>query len=104
MLFLFLHWRGRGPLAVVVLIMPLACCAGLMDVHVGLTLLLCSVALFAGGVVCLVCGRQRSESKESNRLANEHTYAFIPLQYWGMLYMSAGIVFTAASIARMIRG
>jgi len=94
---MILVWRGWGLLGVAALFLPLASCAGLMDTRPGLALLLGGLALAGGGVACWVCGRRW------NRPATEHSLFFIPLQYWGLAYVLAGVFFTLGGVAGLIR-
>lgn len=94
---MFLIWRGWGLMALVALFLPLASCAGLMDTRQGLAFLAGGITLVGGGVACWVYGRRW------NRPVTEHSLYFIPLQYWGLVYMLLGAFFTLGGVAGLIR-
>jgi hypothetical protein len=94
---MILIWRGWGLVAVLTLFLPLASCVGFIDTRQGLAFLLAGLSLVAGGVGCWIFGRRW------NHEVTEHTFFFIPLQYWGMIYVIFGVLMSGGGIAAIIR-
>jgi hypothetical protein len=94
---MILWWRGWGLLAIVALFLPLASCAGLLDVNVGLALACGGVALLAGGIVCRHFGRRW------NAGGTQHSLYEIPLQHYFWPYVIVGLFFALGGIAGLIK-
>jgi hypothetical protein len=94
---MLLIWRGWGLMAVVAVFLPLACCAGLIETRQPLAFLTGGVTLLGGGTACWVCGRKW------NRSVTNHTFYFIPLQYWGLAYMLHGVFFMLGGIVALFK-
>lgn len=78
-----LIWRGWGLLAVVSLFPLLASCGGLIEVQPKWIFgIATSVSLLFAGAVCIHCGNRWNYQR------TEHSFYFIPLQFWGWIYLS----------------
>ena len=74
-------YRNWGLMAVVVLLFPVLSLAFLMDYKMGIAFLAGGISLGIGGLLCLICGLMW------NRPSTQHSLYFIPLEYWGLLYI-----------------
>lgn len=83
----FVVWRGRGPLALAVAILPLASCAGLWEINPTVALVAATFSFMLGGYLCWYLGHRW------NGGSGYHMLYWIPLEYWGWLYGVAGVVF-----------
>lgn len=83
---MFIVWRGYGFFALAVAVLPLAACAGLMDYHPQVALLAAGLGMLGGGIVCLILGRR------GNRVQVEHSMYWIPLEFWGLIWIVFGAV------------
>ena len=85
---MILIWRGWGLAAVVALFPLLASCGGLISIEpFWIWMLAATLSLLLGGGVCVYCGNRW------NRDGTEHSFYFIPLQYWGWFYFTASALF-----------
>jgi hypothetical protein len=91
-----LIWRGWGLFALVAFFPVLASC-GLLDLDQKWPLLLALLTgLTVGGIACVHMGRRW------NRHGNEHSFYFVPLQYWGWGYLAlAGLLAIALVIGAL---
>src|SRR5262245_22997918 len=95
-------WRGWGPLALAVLILPVASCAGLIDYSPVVANALFGMFLLMGGVTCVHLGRKW------NRGSGYHSMYWLPLESWGWVYVFIGVCLVLILVAgvawRLING
>jgi len=90
-------WRGWGPLALVVLFLPLASCGGLMGWNPFVALLGFGLTTFVGGLVCRHYGRKWNQG------SGFHTMYWIPLEVWGWIYIVVGGLFSLLASAALVK-
>jgi hypothetical protein len=94
---MILIWRGRGIVALLGLFLPLGSCAGLLDWSPLVAFVVGGLTLFAGGVACRHFGRKWNQG------SGIHTLYFLPMEWWGWVYMIVGAFFFLVSVAGLIR-
>src|SRR5437763_15693251 len=85
---MFFVWRGRGAIAVVVLLVALLASMNLMAWGSRAAVAGGGVTLLAGGWACQHFGRRW------NRGSGTHMMYGLPLEYWGWLHMIVGGIIT----------
>jgi hypothetical protein len=95
-LFIFV-WRGWGPLAAVALLAPCLACAGLLDWSPPIAMLCGGLALLIGGLVCRHYGRKRNQG------TGYHMMYWLPLEYWGWIYIVFGAIFFIGASAGFVK-
>jgi hypothetical protein len=116
-------WRGYGYIALFFAILPVAMCAGLMDVSSGVAFLAVGLSMVVAGVSCLVINvklkiaaaaraaalrAQRDEDNEFlaggiNEDEEVHSLYFIPLSVWGWFYLALGLFLAIGMTYALIR-
>lgn len=90
-------WNGRGYLGLAAVLPALASCAGL-DFTRGYAPFAGGASLALGGYACWHFGRI------CNRRRAQHTMDFVPLSFWGVVYLAFGAFFGLAGLSMLVRG
>ena len=90
-------WRGWGILALFVLFVPLVTFGGVHDFNQWLALPVAGLALGGCGGGCWVYGRKW------NQPLTQHSLYFIPLEYWGILFMLVGALLSLGGFTGYFR-
>lgn len=91
-------WRGRGILAFLTAVPPIACCIGLIDWRPAVAMVVFGTALAIAGLVCRHYGRRWNQG------TGTHTMYWIPLEVWGWIYIIVGLLFAFAAGVGLARG
>jgi hypothetical protein len=83
---MYVIWRGWGPLALAVLILPAASCSGLTAWNPPVAFLAFGTTLAGGGWVCRHFGRKWNQG------SGKHMMYWVPLEIWGGLYYGIGLL------------
>lgn len=96
---MIVHYQGRGLLAFVGIFPVLASCAGLIDTEPKwICFLAIMLSMLIGAAICLYCGILW------NRHRNEHSCYFLPLQYWGWVYLTLSCLMAVVFIMGAAKG
>jgi hypothetical protein len=95
--FMFVFWRGRGPVVFLAAILPLASCLGLMDWNPVVAIALAGATAIPGGLACLYFGRKWNQG------SGVHMLYWIPVEIWGWILLLTGSLIVLLIAIGLIR-
>lgn len=97
---MIIWWSGRGILSIIVLVVTFLVCINIFPAEYGDYVF--AVTAFVSGVFCWYFGKKWNTKKrvvidektgQQLKVKNKHTLFFIPMQYWGILFLMLGVFF-----------
>ena len=85
-MFYLLSWRGRGYVAFLAIFLAVGCMGLGAVFSEDVAAIGFALGWIAAGALCFVLGRRW------NRPANDHVFCKLPLQTWGPIYASFGLL------------
>jgi hypothetical protein len=90
-------WRGRGLLALIMALLPIASCAGLLPWHPAAGAISGVLLLLGGGFACVRLGRRWRQQQNAT-----HPLLGIPLEVWGWIYLVSGGLCGLLAVAGLV--